>query len=171
MSDRDDLRARLVAALGNASKTHPCTCGATIWSTCYHQGALSNDERRADAILAALGDDQNEQLEQARAALAAHVQTEDDIRTLLAEKDLPTGPDGAIAWDLGMAVLAHLDFPEPETPADERLAGLRALTEQLRKRNEQQAEQLEQARRWAVHLENENTRLTDQLADAKENDQ
>ncbi|MFJ4637518.1 hypothetical protein ACIP69_18075 [Streptomyces hygroscopicus] len=67
MSDRDnDLRTRLVNALGNASKTHPCTCGSTIWSTCYHQGALSNDERRADAILAALGDDQNEPLEQAR---------------------------------------------------------------------------------------------------------
>ncbi|MGW7617343.1 hypothetical protein ACWGLG_16050 [Streptomyces antimycoticus] len=103
-----------------------------------------------------------EQLEQAHAAVAAHVQAEDDIRTLLANKDLPTGPEGAIAWDLGMAVLAHLDFPEPETD-DERLAGLRALTEQLRKRNEQQAEQLEQARRIAVRLENENARLTDRI--------
>ncbi|MCQ8831845.1 hypothetical protein [Streptomyces malaysiensis] len=54
MSERNDLRPRLVEALGNASKTHPCTCGSTTWSTCYHQGAPSNDERRATAVLEAV---------------------------------------------------------------------------------------------------------------------
>ncbi|MGW4075922.1 hypothetical protein ACWELB_20830 [Streptomyces asiaticus] len=54
MAERDDLRARLVEALDNAHKTQPCTCGSTIWSTCFHQGALSNDERRAAAVLEAV---------------------------------------------------------------------------------------------------------------------
>lgn len=67
MSERGNaLRARLIEALDTAHKTQPCTCGSTYWSSCGHRGAPSHSERRADAVLAVLGDDRGEQLEQAR---------------------------------------------------------------------------------------------------------
>lgn len=51
--DRERLRAAFVAALDIAHKTEPCSCGSTIWSSCYHpdRPGRSHSERRADAVL------------------------------------------------------------------------------------------------------------------------
>lgn len=52
--DREQLRAAFVAALDTAHKTEPCSCGSTIWASCYHPDLTgrSHSERRADAVLA-----------------------------------------------------------------------------------------------------------------------
>ena len=98
MSDRDDaLRARLVEALDNAHKTQPCTCGSTIWSTCGHRGAPSHSERRADAVLAVLGDDRGEQLEQARRIA---VELENENARLTDELNKYVGKEPTVAEEM-----------------------------------------------------------------------
>lgn len=84
MNERDDLRGRLVEALDNAHKTQPCTCGATYWSYCGHDNKPSHSERRANAVLAALGDYLDEQTRKT-VDMAALLQDAERVPALLAK--------------------------------------------------------------------------------------
>ncbi|NGO69162.1 hypothetical protein [Streptomyces boncukensis] len=76
--DRAGLRARYIAALKGAHRTHPCpVLGHTYWSGCVHYDASGrfagvgscHTARRADAVLAV----RDEEMEELRAELVAEL--------------------------------------------------------------------------------------------------
>lgn len=84
-ADPTGLREHLIAALSEASRTHPCTCGSTIWSGCFHPGAPSHEERRADAVLGVIQHDLESREQQAGNAAAIARSLRADADRLAAE--------------------------------------------------------------------------------------
>lgn len=78
------IRDQIAEALGDASRTHPCSCGSTIWSGCFHPGAPSHEERRADAVLAVVQERLDAKQAEVDAARARCADWEQAHRRLLA---------------------------------------------------------------------------------------
>lgn len=103
--ERDRLRAAYIAALDEASRTHPCPAyGDQIWSGCVHYddaGRVSgvgscHSERRADAVLAVRDAEVVRLRAQVAALLAERHETnealDDVVRELRARQSCPCSP-------------------------------------------------------------------------------
>lgn len=105
--DQADLRQRIVSALDNAARTHPCPISGPYWTGCVHYddaGRIKvgscHSERRADAVLAVLAERGQDN------GRAAVLREAADIADQLPTPDCAEMSSLSNAWDSGTYAVA-----------------------------------------------------------------